>query len=404
MNIDNNYNNAGWQRKIALFLSAQTISLFGSSMVQFAIIWYITLHTSSGAMLTISTVCGFLPQILISMFAGVWIDRYKRKTMIMLADGMIAVATLALAILFMAGFKDIWLLYPLLLIRSLGTGIQTPAVQAIIPQIVPKEQLMRVSGINSSISSLMMFLSPAAGAAVLAFASIEIALLIDVVTAAIGIGIMLGIAVSTISKEVRKGSSDSPTLKQGFAYLKEHAYIRRLLVFLFVVMLLISPAAFLTPLLVSRSFGSEVWRLSASEMTFSAGMLIGGLVITAWGGFRNRLLTTLLACALYGLLMIALGAAPTFNLYLLFNLLIGITSPSFHSPLTVMLQEKVEPHMHGRVFSFLQVSNSFALMLGMLLFGPLGDVVKVETILIAAGILVVACAVIGWRLLIERDE
>ncbi|MDQ0115696.1 MFS transporter [Paenibacillus harenae] len=404
MHYDKNNNYNGWQRKIAFFLSAQTISLFGSSMVQFAIIWYITLHTSSGTMLTITTVCGFLPQIIISLFAGLWIDRYNRKTMIMLADGMIAITTFALAILFLAGYNDIWLLYPVLLIRSFGTGIQTPAVQAIIPQLVPKEQLMRVNGINSSISSLMMFLSPAAGAAVLAFATIEMALLIDVVTALIGIGIMSGITVSTLANKAVEGNSGVQKIKQGFAYLKEYAYIRRLLVFLFAVMLLISPAAFLTPLMVSRSFGSEVWRLSASEMTFSAGMLIGGLIIASWGGFRNRRLTMLLACVLYGLLMIALGAAPTFGLYLLFNLLIGITSPSFNSPLTVMLQEKVEPQMHGRVFSFMQMSNSFALMVGMLLFGPLGDAVRVESLLIAAGVLVVACAGIGWRFLIDRDE
>ena len=94
-----------WKTKIILFLTAQTISLFGSSLVQYAIIWYITLTTSSGVMLTISTVCGFLPQIAISLFAGVWIDRYDRKKMIMLSDGIIAIATLVLAILFLQDIK-----------------------------------------------------------------------------------------------------------------------------------------------------------------------------------------------------------------------------------------------------------------------------------------------------------
>ena len=150
-----------WKTKIILFLTAQTISLFGSSLVQYAIIWYITLTTSSGVMLTISTVCGFLPQIAISLFAGVWIDRYDRKKMIMLSDGIIAIATLVLAILFLTGYKSIWLLFIVLLIRSAGTGVQTPAVNALIPQIVPKEYLMKVNGINSSITSLIMFLSPA---------------------------------------------------------------------------------------------------------------------------------------------------------------------------------------------------------------------------------------------------
>ena len=104
-------NDLTWKKPITRFLTAQTISLFGSSLVQYAIVWYITLTTSSGKMLTISTLCGFLPQILISLFAGVWIDRYDRKTMIMLSDSAIAVSTLLLAIAFLSGHKSVWLLF-----------------------------------------------------------------------------------------------------------------------------------------------------------------------------------------------------------------------------------------------------------------------------------------------------
>jgi len=183
-------NNDHWKRKTTLFLTAQTISLFGSSLVQYAIIWYITLTTTSGVMMTISTVCGFLPQMAISLFAGVWIDRYNRKKMIMLADGMIAIATLILAVMFLLGYNNIWLLYLILLIRAAGTGIQVPAVNALITQIVPKDQLMKVNGVNSSISSLMMFLAPAAGGVILSISTIETAFFIDVMTAIIGIGMM----------------------------------------------------------------------------------------------------------------------------------------------------------------------------------------------------------------------
>lgn len=159
--------NDHWKRKTTLFLTAQTISLFGSSLVQYAIIWYITLTTTSGVMMTISTVCGFLPQMAISLFAGVWIDRYIRKKMIMLAEGMIAIATLILDVMFLLGYHNIWLLYLVLLIRAASTGIQVPAVKALIPQIVPKDQLMKGNGVNSSISFLMMFLAPAAGGVIL---------------------------------------------------------------------------------------------------------------------------------------------------------------------------------------------------------------------------------------------
>ncbi|MCQ6563855.1 MFS transporter [Paenibacillus mendelii] len=385
-------NDNEWKRKIILFLTAQTISLFGSSLVQYAIIWHITLTTTSGVMMTISTVCGFLPQIVISLFAGVWIDRYNRKKMIMLADGMIASATLIMAVLFLTGYQSIWLLFILLLIRSAGTGIQIPAYNAVIPQIVPKDKLMKVNGVNSSISSLMMFLSPAASGAILSITTMEATFFIDVITAVIGISIMLTIAVPSHANMTSRHKSNLLDIKQGFVYLKNHTLLKRLLLFLFIVMILISPAAFLTPLMVSRSFGGEVWRLTASEMTFSAGAIAGGIVIATWGGFRNRMHTTILACAFYGLLMVGLGVAPVFVMYLLFNFLIGITMPCFNAPITVLLQEKVESSMHGRIFSLVQVSNSCALPLGMVLFGPLGDIVRVESILIFAGIMVVACA------------
>ncbi|WP_142348055.1 MFS transporter [Bacillus toyonensis] len=385
-------NENNWRMNIILFLTAQTISLFGSSLVQYAIIWYITLTTSSGAMLTISTVCGFLPQIAISLFAGVWIDRYDRKKMIMLSDGIIAIATLILAILFLTGYKSIWMLFIVLLIRSAGTGVQTPAVNALIPQIVPKDYLMKVNGINSSITSLIMFLSPAVSAVILSVTSIETTFFMDVITAIIGISIMFIIQVEGHVNVGVKQKSNLQGIKEGFAYLKENVCMKRLLVLLIIIMILISPAAFLTPLMVTRSFGAEMWRLTASEMTFSAGAAAGGVLIAAWGGFRNRMHTTALACALYGLLMVGLGIAPVFIMYLVFNFLIGITMPCFNTPVTVLLQEKVDPVMHGRMFSLVQIANSCALPLGMIIFGLLADVFSVEVLLIYAGIFVLFCA------------
>jgi MFS transporter, DHA3 family, macrolide efflux protein len=91
-----------WKRNIILFLGSQTISLFGSSLVQYAIMWYITLNTQSGVMMTIYILCGFFPTFFISPFAGVWADRYNRKILIVLSDSMIAFSRLILAILFLS--------------------------------------------------------------------------------------------------------------------------------------------------------------------------------------------------------------------------------------------------------------------------------------------------------------
>lgn len=387
-----------WKSSTVRFLFAQTVSLLGSSIVQYAIIWYITLSTSSGKMLMISTLCGFLPQIFISLFAGVWIDRYDRKKMIMLSDSVIAVSTLLLAIAFLTGHKYTWLLFVVLIIRSAGTGIQTPAVNAIIPQIVPQEQLMKINGINSTLSSAMMFLSPVISGAILSFATLETTLFIDVVTAVIGVGITATISVRPYKRQGLESDSSINEIKKGLSYLKENVFVKRLLIYQIIILFLISPSAFLTPLLVSRTFGTEVWRLTASEMTFSLGMILGGLLIASWGGFKNRMNTWILAGAIYGVLMLGLGVTPVFLLYLVCNMMIGVTAPCYNTPITVTIQEKVPSEMQGRVFSFMQIATSCALPLGMTIFGPLADIIRVQWILISGGVLIVFLSLILWRI------
>lgn len=382
---------------IAKFLTAQMISLLGSSLVQYAIIWHITLSTSSGRMLTISTLCGFLPQILISLIAGAWIDRYDRKKLIMAADAAIAVSTLFLAVAFLAGYRFNWALFTVLAIRSAGTGIQSPAVNAIIPQIVPQEKLLKINGINSTLSSLMMFLSPAVSGAIMTIASLEVTLFIDVITAIIGISITAAIYIRPYEQTEKSEGSSFKEIRKGFSYLKENQFIKRLLVYQLLILFLISPSAFLTPLMVSRTFGLEVWRLTASEMTYSLGMVLGGLLIASWGGFRRKINTTMLAGAVYGVLMIGLGNAHGFLCYLMCNTLIGITAPCYNGPITVTIQEKVEPHMQGRVFSFMQIATSCALPLGMVFFGPLADLISVQVLLSAAGFFVAGLTAAVWK-------
>ncbi|MEG0274370.1 MAG: MFS transporter [Longicatena sp.] len=390
-------NTTHWKSSIIKFLSAQTISLFGSSIVQYAIVWHITLTTSSGTMLMLSTLCGFLPQIVISLFAGVWIDTYNRKTLIQLSDSIIALSTLLLALLFLAGYQNMYLLLTVLMIRSAGTGIQTPAVNAFIPQIVPQEHLMRVQGIQSTLSSMMMFLSPAIAGAILSVTSLEVTLLIDVVTACIAVGITITIKYTPYKKQTETKNTYIEDIKNGFLYLKTNRFIKRLLLFQIIILILISPSAFLTPLMVSRSFGSELWRLTASEMTYSLGMILGGVLIASWGGFKQKLKTTLLAGGMYGAFMIGLGGSPIFLMYLVCNTLIGITSPCYNAPISVTIQQEVEPQMQGRIFSFMQIATSCALPFGMMIFGPLGDQISIPLILIVTGSMVVLLSICAWK-------
>jgi len=391
-----------WRRDTALFLTSQTVSLLGSSLVQYAILWYITLETSSGSMMTISIICGFVPSFFLSPFAGVWADRYNRKTLIMCADAGIALATLVLAILFMLGYRELWPLFAISAIRSVGSAIQMPAVGAFLPQIVPEEKLTRVNGINASIQSALMIAAPALSGAILTLFDIVAIFFIDVVTATAAVlTLLIFLRTPAHAKAARRQETHYlEDMREGFQYMIEHRFLKKLFVFLALFMFLIAPVAFLTPLQVARSFGADVWRLTAIEIAFSVGMTLGGIVMAAWGGFRNRTVTMFISSLLVGASTFALGVVWDFTAYLVIMILSGIAIPVFNTPATVILQEKVENDYLGRVFGVMSMIVSSAMPLGMLLFGPLADRLEIEWMLIITGILIF---IEGFMLILSKE-
>lgn len=397
-----------WKRNIILFLTSQNISLFGSMLVQYAITWYITLQTQSGAMMTLAIICGFVPTFFISPFAGVWADRFNRKLLIILSDSMIAATTLILAILFFMGYDSIWLLFAASAIRSIGSGIQTPAVGAILPSLVPEDQLTRVNGANSSIQSLVMLVSPMLSGALLCFATIEAIFFIDVVTAAIAVFILLlFLHVQTHAKALEKHKiSYFRDMHEGIGYIRNHGFLKTIFIFCAVYFILAAPLSFLTPLQVTRSFGDDVWRLTAIEMAFSLGMMAGGIIIASWGGFRNKLHTMVLSNLVIAVCTVALGVIPDFWIYLFLMALVGLVLPMFNTPFTVLLQQKVEADFLGRVFGVLSMISSSIMPLAMLVYGPAADLVKIEYLLIGTGMLMLveSLFMLGNRVLLEAGR
>lgn len=375
---------ARWKRDVTVFLSGQTVSMFGSMLVQYAIMWHLTLETKSGVVLMASAVFGMLPQAIVSIFGGVWADRLNRKMLIIAADASIAVTTLALAVFMMSGYQELWLIYLTLAIRSTGAGIQQPAVMALIPQLVPTDKLLRVNGVFQSIQSAMMLISPAIAAGIYASLSIVAIFWVDVVTAAIGIALLLFIAVPTVRTVVDTGYFTD--LAKGVRYTFSHAFVRWLLVLFAIVFVLTVAPSMLTPLMVVRSFGEEVWMLTVNELAFSVGMLLGGVLVAVWGGLKNKVVTVLAASVLFGALTLALGLSTNMWVFFGFMLLVGLAVPFFSTPSTTLLQERVEPEYQGRVFGFVGVVMATAMPVGMVGFGPLADIIPVEWVLIAAGI------------------
>ncbi len=400
--------NASWKKNIFLFLLSQTLSLFGSSLVQYAITWYITLNTKSGFMITISIICGFLPTFFLSPFAGVWADRYNRKILIMLSDSLTAVSTLILAILFLMGYDSIGLLFIMSVFRSIGAGIQLPAIGAFLPQIVPEEHLTKVNGLNGSIQAIIMLLSPMLSGLLLTVASVEIIFFIDVITAAVAVSVMMFLlkVPAHLRAQQTKKTGYFEDLRQGIIYIRNHSFLKSFIIFCVFFFFMISPVAFLSPLQVTRTFGGDVWRLTAIEVAFSIGMLLGGILITFWGGFANKVYTMILSGFIISLSTIALGIVPSFWVYLAIMGISGIAIPFFNTPSTVLLQEKVEPDFLGRIFGVFTMISSSMMPLAMLVFGPIADVIRIEWLLIGTGIFlfVLSFVITKSRSLIEAGK
>ena len=291
---------------------------------------------------------------------------------------------------------------------GIGTGIQGPAVGAILPQLVPEDKLTKVNGTNGSIQALIMLVAPMASAALLTMASMEAIFFIDVVTAAIAIFILLAFLHIPIHAKAAEKQTTSyfNDLKQGFIYIQNHEFVKKFFVFFAFFFVLAAPVAFLTPLQVTRSFGDDVWRLTAIEITFSIGMMLGGGVMASWGGFKNKIHTMTLAALIMGACTFALGIIPVFWIYLIFMGIVGVAMPMFNTPSTVLLQEKVEGDYLGRVFGVLGMISTSMMPLGMLIFGPISDIIEIEWLLIGTGILmfIQGFFLVGSKVLLEAGK
>ena len=390
-----------WQKTIILFLTSQCITLFGSTLVQMALVWYAAMETSQGIWVAAFSVCSYLPQFILSFVGGVWADRYPRKLLIIGADALIAFATLVMVCAIPLITSTPTLLSALLAmsaIRSLGAGIQTPAVNAVIPQVVPKEQLMRYNGINASMQAVVNFAAPAAAGVVFAVSSLRTTLMIDIITAVIGSAILscLTLPDQEKPKESQTLLSDMIT---GIRYALNNRSIGKLLTIYGLFTLLCVPAGYLAGVLVRRIFGSTYWYLTAVEVVGFAGMTAGGVVMSTWGGLRKKERTLSAGLFAFGAFAIGMGLTKNFPLYLSLMFFYGITLTVIQTSITTLLQETAEPAMQGRVFGLFSTIYAGALPLGMILFGLLADLVPLQWLMAGSGAALIAIAgIVGVRL------
>lgn len=284
----------------------------------------------------------------------------------------------------------------ILLFGVRGGGFQAPAVNALYPEIVPREHLLRINGINQMANNVLLLLSPAAGGAILGMFGMQWTFLVDLLTAVIAIAIMFRLKIVTRAAD-RSDSSVLKELREGVRYTWSQPLLRVMLVCYAVTFILITPAAFLSPLMVVRSFGSEVWKLTANEMLWSLGALLGGAFVAWKGEFKNKITMIAVSLAVFGCTFALMGLSRVFWVYLIFDCICGMFVPVLIASETVLIQTNTEKGYMGRVFALLQFVSQGMMPIAILGFGPLSDLVRIESIMIGCGLLLIC-----WSLYFKK--
>ncbi len=392
--------NAPWARRFFTIWGGQAFSLLGSQLVQFALVWWLTTTTKSATVLAMATLFAVLPQVFISPFAGALVDRWNRRLVMIAADGMVALTTVGLIILYATGNMQVWHVYAAMLLRATFGAFHFPAMQASTSLLVPVEQLSRIAGLNQGLQGLINIVAPPLGAIMLSFMPLHNVLMIDIGTAALAILPLLFIAIPQpatreVSAHANLAKAVLLDMREGLRYVRSWP---GLMVIIFVAMALnfiMVPSSSLMPLLVTEYFGGGALQLGWLEAVMGIGVVIGGITLAVWGGFKRKVITSMLGLIGMGLGSVLIGVTPAslFVLALGGMFAMGFTNPLVNGPLFAILQATVEPAMQGRVMSLL-VSGAGAMMpISLLLAGPLADIIGVQTWYLVGGLACILIAV-----------
>ena len=389
-----------WQKNFYLFLSGQFLSGITSMVVQYSIIWYLTRLTGSATILSVATLLGMIPQVVLSPFAGPLIDRWNKKLVLIFSDVVVAIFALILAIVGMLATDfPLWLVFVSLFIRSVAQTFQMPTIQAVLPTMVPSGQLTRVNGQLGMVQSANMIIAPALGAFLFTIVPINYLILLDVLGAIFGVGLLVFVEIAHVASEGERVHLLTDT-KFGIKKLVENKGLWYITIIGALFTLVYAPAASLYPLMTMDYFHGTVQQAGLIEVVYSVGMLAGGTVIGIFGKWRNRMTPILIAYMVIGVTVgfsgVLPGNARGFGLFIILNAIAGVATPFFNTLLMAMIQQSYEPQFLGRILGVMTSLMSVTGPVGLIVAGPLADSIGVEKIFIIAGIGTVLCALMTW--------
>jgi len=380
----------GWVGRFALFWGSQTISRFGGAFSGFALIWWVAQTYGTATSLATGVMISMLPGILLGPLIGTIVDRNNRKFFIILSEVVQAVCAGALFVLAYYQMLEIWHLYTVMFINSLTGQFQYMAIMAATPMLVPTEHLQRVSGLSQLREGAVAIIAPPVGALMLEFIQLEGILMLEVVMSLVAALIMLGIVVpNPPAKPVEEQVSVMADLRAGFRYVLGWPSLLALMSIAMVLNLLFNPAFALMPLLVKNVLQGGALQLAWLEMALGLGMIVGAVLLAAWGGFKRRIYTMVLGVLGMGIGAIVLARIEADGLYVAIAsmALFGLVQPLANGPILAIIQARVAPEMQGRVMGFMGSMAGAIAPLGLLLAGPISDRFGLQSWYFAAGVM-----------------
>lgn len=391
-----------WKQRFFTLWTGQAVSLLGSQLVQFALIWYLTVRTESATVLATASLVGLLPQVLIGPLAGSLVDRWDRRRTMALADSAVAAATLVLAVMFALGEPQIWQIYALMLIRSVAGAFHGNAMAASTSLMVPVEHMTRIQGVNQMLNGGLNVISAPLGALLYEALSLQWILAMDVVSAVFAIAPLFFFEVPQPDRtESESLAGEASTVWQdlvtGFRYTISWRGLLYISLMAALLNFLLNPAFSLLPLLVKGHLSGDALQLGAIEAAAGLGTIIGGVVLGVWGGFKRRIFTSMLGILGIGVGTVVVGLVPSdgYVIALAAFFAIGLSLPIANGALMAILQVSVAPDMQGRVFSLLGSVASGMSPIGLALAGPLADRIGIQTWFLAAGAACLSMALFG---------
>jgi len=377
--------------------------MLGSQIVSFAIVWYLTEQTGSATVLAIASMFGVIPNVLISPFAGAIADRNNRKNIMIISDLVVGLARLLGFFLFASGAIQVWHIYFMIFIGSADGSFQHPAMAASTALMVPKRHLSRVAGMNQTLQGALSIAAPPLGALLMSFTSIANIFMLDFITMLLAVLPLFFIPIPhPISRKDENGDAIQRSfvedLTEGFQYILSWRGLTLLLVSAMFINFLISPAMSLLPLLVKMHFGGDEVQLALINSVLGIGMLIGGLTLSLWGGFKRRIFTTFMGLIIAGISFAAIGFIPPtgFTIAVIIFLISSMMIPLINGPIHAVVQSAVIPEMQGRVISLISTFAGLAMPIGLAVAGPLSDAVGIQTWFIIGGIFMSLAGLFGY--------